>query len=409
MNLTCRSCGSALSRTVLDLGDQPLANSYPQSAEECATEQRYPLHVRVCERCWLVQLPEVVSPEEIFRDYAYFSSYSASWTEHMRDFAVGAIERWALDEDSLVVEAASNDGYLLRHFADRSVPVLGIEPALNVAEHAASLGIPTRAEFFTEELGSTLRDEGRSADLLVGNNVLAHVPDINDFVAGVHRLLKPEGVASFEFPHLIEMLRLAAFDTIYHEHFSYLSLLSVEAVLRRHGLRAIDVELLATHGGSYRLTACHDSASHTATPRVAAQRRAEETLGLGSVDAYVGFADRSQARAAGVIEFLRDASRQGRRVAAYGAAAKGNTLLNFCGIGTGEIPYVVDRSPHKQGRFLPGSHLPVRDPEVLFTDRPDELLLLAWNLADEIRGQVGPRCDWGMRFVTTAPEIRALA
>ena len=408
MNPRCRSCGAVLTQTLIDLGEQPLANSYPASPEECEQESRYPLHVRVCQSCWLVQLPEVVSPDHIFSDYAYFSSYSDSWVEHARQFADSAISRWDLDAGSLVVEIASNDGYLLQHFAARGIPVLGIEPAANVAEVALSRGIPTRTEFFTTALATQLEAEGIAADVIVGNNVLAHVPELNDFISGVRALLRPSGVASFEFPQLLAMFELASFDTIYHEHFSYFSLLSVETAFQRHRMRVVDVELLPTHGGSYRVSVCHEAASHESTPRVEQQRGAEAAAGLGSSSAYQRFAEQSRARADSVCRFLDDVRGRGERVAAYGAAAKGNTLLNYCSVSTDDVAYVVDRNPHKQGLVLPGSHLPIRDPAVLLEDRPDHLLILPWNLSAEIREQVAPRCDWNMSFVTTVPHARVL-
>ena len=408
MSLSCRSCGALLTQTLIDLGEQPLANSYPRSLEDGQREPRYPLHVRVCQQCWLVQLPEVVSPERIFSDYAYFSSFSDTWVEHSRKFADAATDRWQLGPDSLVLEVASNDGYLLQHFAARGVPVLGIEPAANVAEVARSRGLPTRSEFFTADLAAGLRDEGITADLIVGNNVLAHVPELNDFVAGIKAILRPNGIASFEFPQLLEMFDLVAFDTIYHEHFSYFSLLSAEAVFRRHELQVIDAELLPTHGGSYRLTVAHQDGPHRAAPRVDERRRVEAEAGLGESSAYQRFAEEARARTDSVRSFLDDSRRRERRVVAYGAAAKGNTLLNHCSVTADDIGYVVDRSPHKQGLFLPGSHLPIRDPASLAEDRPDYLLILPWNITDEIRAQVSAACDWEMGFVTTVPRARVL-
>jgi SAM-dependent methyltransferase len=404
----CRSCGAVLGRTVFDLGEMPLANEYPGTELECESEPRYPLQIRLCEHCWLVQLDETVPPGQLFSDYAYFSSYSDSWVRHAEAFADAARERWRLDNRSLVVEVASNDGYLLRHFVTRDVPVLGIDPAENVVEAAREAGVPTEVAFFGLELAEGLTQRGVAADLLVANNVLAHVPDTNDFVAGLQRLLAPEGILSIEFPELATMLLGAQFDQIYHEHVFYFSLLSCEALLGRNGLRVIDVERLPTHGGSLRVTACSDAAGHAEEESVEARRRHERQLELAVVDTYDAFAAAAEGRAASVRTFLQGAVSGCQQVAAYGAAAKGNTLLNYCGVSTAQIGYVVDRSPHKQGRFLPGSHLPVLAPERLLLDRPDFVLVLAWNLLDEIMASLPEATEWGSRFVTTMPTLTVL-
>ncbi|MGD0287025.1 MAG: class I SAM-dependent methyltransferase [Acidimicrobiales bacterium] len=405
----CRSCGAVLGRTVFDLGLVPLANEYPTSERECETEQRFPLKVRLCEQCWLLQLEEAVPPSRLFSDYAYFSSYSDTWMSHARQFVEDSRERWHLDSQSLVVEVASNDGYLLRHFVDLGIPVLGIDPAENVVPTAIAAGVPTEVGFFGLDLAEQLAKRGVAADLVVANNVFAHVPDTNDFAAGIARVLAPEGVFSIEFPELATMLLGAQFDQIYHEHVFYFSLLSCESVLGRGGLRVIDVERLATHGGSLRVTACHDSAGHREEASVGLKRDNEIELGLAGADAYDTFASAANQRADSVRSFLERAASDGKRVVGYGAAAKGNTLLNYCGASTHEIAYVVDRSPHKQGHFLPGTHLPVFAPEKLLADRPDYVLVLAWNLLDEVQTSLSQVREWGGSFVTTMPNLSVLA
>ena len=406
---TCRSCGAALGRTVFDLGLVPLANEYPASERECETEQRFPLKVRLCEQCWLLQLEEAVPPSRLFSDYAYFSSYSDTWMSHAKQFVDSSRERWQLDERSLVVEVASNDGYLLRHFVALGIPVLGIDPAENVVPTALAAGVPTEVGFFGLDLAERLAEQGVRADLVVANNVFAHVPDTNDFAAGVARVLAPEGVLSIEFPELATMLLGTQFDQIYHEHVFYFSLLSCESILRRNGLRVIDVERLATHGGSLRVTACHNSAGHREEVPVNLKREEELQLGLAGTDAYDAFASGANRRAASVRSFLESAAANGKRVVGYGAAAKGNTLLNYCGVSTREVAYVVDRSPHKQGHFLPGTHLPVFAPEKLLSDRPDYVIVLAWNLLDEVQASLPEVRGWGGSFVTTMPSLTVLA
>ena len=406
---TCRSCGAALGRTVFDLGLVPLANEYPASERECETEQRFPLKVRLCEQCWLLQLEEAVPPSRLFSDYAYFSSYSDTWMSHAKQFVDSSRERWQLDERSLVVEVASNDGYLLRHFVALGIPVLGIDPAENVVPTALAAGVPTEVGFFGLDLAERLAEQGVRADLVVANNVFAHVPDTNDFAAGVARVLAPEGVLSIEFPELATMLLGTQFDQIYHEHVFYFSLLSCESILRRNGLRVIDVERLATHGGSLRVTACHNSAGHREEVPVSLKREEELQLGLAGTDAYDAFVSGANRRAASVRSFLESAAANGKRVVGYGAAAKGNTLLNYCGVSTREVAYVVDRSPHKQGHFLPGTHLPVFAPEKLLSDRPDYVIVLAWNLLDEVQASLPEVRGWGGSFVTTMPSLTVLA
>jgi hypothetical protein len=406
----CRSCGAPLTTTFVDLGETPLANSYV-TAEEVAEgrERRFPLHARVCGQCFLVQVDEPVSPEAIFSDYAYFSSMSDSWVAHARRYALAMIDRFALGPRSMVVEIASNDGYLLRHFLAAGVPALGVEPAANVAAAAVASGVPTEVAFFGRATAAWLSTRGVSADLIAANNVLAHVPDIRDFVAGFPILLAAEGVATFEFPHLLNLIHDVQFDTIYHEHFSYLSLTAVETVFALAGLRAFDVEPLSTHGGSLRLFACRAGAAHRQTERLVALRAKERAAGLDRLDAYRGFAPRVEAVKRDFLAFLAAARAEGKRVAAYGAAAKGNTFLNVCGIGADDIVCVFDRSPAKQGLLLPGSHIPILAPERLADARPDYLLVLPWNLIDEIRAQTERIADWGGRWVVALPRFEVIA
>jgi SAM-dependent methyltransferase len=403
----CRFCGTPLTTTLVDLGDTPLANSY-LSADEVASGQegRYPLHARVCGACFLVQVDEPVTPDAIFSDYAYFSSFSESWVEHARLYAQAMIARFDLGADSLVVEIASNDGYLLQHFVHAGVKVLGIEPAANVAPAAVARGVPTEVAFFGRETAGRLAAKGVAADLTAANNVLAHVPDIRDFVSGFALILKPEGVATFEFPHLLNLMRDVQFDTIYHEHFSYLSLVAVEKVFAATGLRAFDVEEIPTHGGSLRLFACRADAAHVETERLRALRAKERAFGLDNLDTFRGFAPRVEAVKRSFLAFLDKAKAEGKSVAAYGAAAKGNTFLNVCGVGVDRIGHVFDRSTAKQGKFLPGSHIPILAPDRIAEIQPDYLVILPWNLLGEISTSMAFISDWGGRFVTAVPETR---
>ncbi len=401
----CQACGAPLTRTLVDLGLSPLANSFvPPGARE--PDPAYPLHARVCDRCLLVQVDTVVAPEHIFRDYAYFSSYSESWLEHCRRYARMAIERFALSAASKVVEVASNDGYLLTNFIAAGIPCLGVEPAANVAEVARAKGVPTEVAFFGVETAQRLAAAGHAADLIAAKNVLAHVPDINDFVGGVRVLLKPDGVFTVEFPHLLNLIREVQFDTIYHEHFTYLSLLALERIFVRHGLRVFDIERLPTHGGSLRVFVCHAASARTEQPGVAAVRNSEKDARLDVPGGYEGFAERVEQVRNGLFAFLDAARSSGRRIAAYGAAAKGNTLLNYCGIGADRIAFVADKSPAKQGRLLPGSRIPVCGPETIFAQRPDYVLILPWNLREEIADQLAPIRAWGGQFVTAIPDVR---
>jgi SAM-dependent methyltransferase len=406
---SCRFCGAPLELLFADLGSSPLANSYRTAAELAQVEKFYPLAVRVCERCWLCQLPEAASPEEIFGDYAYFSSYSTSWVEHARRYAEAMIERFGLGSDHQVVEIASNDGYLLRHFQERRVPVLGIEPAANVAEAAKALGIPTEVRFFGRAAADDLAGRGLAADLLLGNNVLAHVPDLNDFVAGLARLMKPTGVLTMEFPHLVRLVDENQFDTIYHEHFSYFSLVAVQRVFAAHGLELFDVEELPTHGGSLRVYAQRASEGRQPVgPRVAELLVLERGLGVESRAYYERFAEQVRETKRKLLEFLIAERRAGKSIVGYGAPAKGNTLLNFCGIRQDFLDYTVDASPHKQGKFLPGTGIPIHAPAKILETKPDYVLILPWNLRQEISAQMAAIRDWGGRFVVAVPATAVL-
>jgi hypothetical protein len=400
----CLGCGAALTRTLADLGCTPLANAFVP-IERSEPDPVYPLHARVCDRCLLVQVEPVLPPAAIFSDYAYFSSYSDSWLAHCRGYCDMAIERFALTRQSKVVEIASNDGYLLKNFVAAGIPCLGIEPAANIADVARGRGVPTEIAFFGAETARRLAAHGQQADLLVAKNVLAHVPDINDFVVGIAILLKAQGVFTVEFPHLLNLIREVQFDTIYHEHFTYLSLMAIERVFHRHGLRVFDVESIATHGGSLRLFVCHGRSDRSEQPGVATVRDQERLARLDRPEGYDGFAARVEAVRASLMAFLDGVRAQSRKVAAYGAAAKGNTLLNFCGIGSDRIAFVADRSPVKQGKRLPGSRIPVRAPADIFAEKPDYVLILPWNLREEISGQLAGVRDWGGKLVTAIPSI----
>jgi hypothetical protein len=401
----CLGCEQPLSHTVVDLGMHPPCESFVAPEDARAMEPTWPLRVYVCDRCFLVQLPPDVDPRAIFREYAYFSSYSSSWLEHAERYVREVTARFGLDERSFVVELASNDGYLLRNFVAAGIPALGVEPAANVARAAVAQGVPTLVEFFTAELGRRLAAERGHADLICGANVLAQVPPIHDFLEGVRALLAPRGVFTFEFPHLLRMIESTQFDTVYHEHYLYLSLLSLEPILARHGLRLFDVEELATHGGSLRVYGTHaGEQSHADTPRVDAVRRAEAEAGLATLDGYRRFAERVRELKHALLTLLIELRRAGKHVVAYGAAGKGNTLLNYCGIGPDLVEYVVDRNPYKQGRLLPGSRIPIHPPARLRETRPDYVLLLPWNLRDEILLEHAYVSEWGGRFIVPIPR-----
>jgi SAM-dependent methyltransferase len=403
----CRVCGAALTVTVVDLGRQPLANAYVRPGTE-ASEARYPLHARFCEECFLVQVDDVVPAAEIFTDYAYFSSYSDSWVDHARCFAEMAVERFSLTADAFVVEVASNDGYLLKHFVARGVPVLGIEPADNVADVARTAGVPTQTRFFGLETAAAVVAARGPADLVVANNVLGHVPDLNDFVAGLAAAVAGDGVIAIEVPHLLPLVERTEFDTIYHEHYSYFSLLAASGVLARHDLRVFDVEQLPTHGGSIRILATPSGGTHPTSTAVADLLADERAAGLDRPEGFAGFAARAAACRDDLLAFLGRVGRAGEMVVAYGAAAKGNTLLNYAGVGAGDIAYVADRNPHKKGRLLPGTHIPVVDPERIDIDTPPIVLILPWNLRQEITAQLDHIRDWGGRFVVAVPTIEEI-
>jgi SAM-dependent methyltransferase len=406
----CRSCRAPLTHIFLDLGSQPLANSYPTPDDVAAgPEAVFPLKVRVCARCFLVQADDAVPAEAIFGgDYAYFSSYSATWVEHARRYALAMVERFNLGPESLVVEVASNDGYLLQHFVALDVPVLGIEPSGNTADAARARGVPTEALFFNLATASKLAARGVQADLIAANNVLAHVPDLPSFIAGFPQVLKAEGVLTFEFPHLLNLIDEVQFDTIYHEHFSYLSLLALEPVLNANGLRPFDAERLPTHGGSLRLFCVHVGSMREETQALADLRQAERSGGLQRLATYEGFPSRVEAVRDSFLQFLAGAKADGRKVAAYGAAAKGVTFLNTCGVGVEDILAVFDDNPVKQGRLMPGSHVPILAPDQLGEMRPDYVVILPWNLREEIARRFAGISAWGGRFVLGRPTTQVL-
>jgi 2-polyprenyl-3-methyl-5-hydroxy-6-metoxy-1,4-benzoquinol methylase len=403
----CRFCGSTLQHTFVDLGMSPLCESYLQLDQLNQREPFYPLHVYVCENCFLVQLEEYVSAEEIFSEYAYFSSYADSWVQHAKDYAETVVERFRLDQRSYVVEIASNDGYLLQHFVAKGIPVLGIEPAANIVEAAIDKGISTVVKFFGEKTARELVAEGKQPDLLVGNNVLAQVPDLNDFVKGMKILLSPQGIITMEFPHLMRLVEGNQFDTIYHEHFSYFSFVTIKKVFAAHDLTIFDVEELSTHGGSLRIYARHtEDTSKPIGPEVPELRANEETAGLTRLEYYFSFAERVKETKRKLLDFLIRAKRERKSIAGYGAPGKGNTLLNYCGIGTDFLDYTVDRNPYKQGKFLPGTHIPIFHPDKIKETKPDYVLILPWNFKDEIMEQVRYIRDWGGQFVVPIPKVK---
>jgi SAM-dependent methyltransferase len=406
--LICRGCGASVRESLVDLGVQPLSNAYVPAGQADVSEPFYPLHPMVCERCFLVQLGVFETPDQIFGDYAYFSSYSTSWLEHCRAHVESSIGRIGLNGDSFVVEIASNDGYLLTSFVERGIRVLGIEPAANVADEARRNGVATKTAFFGAAEGDAVRAEHGPADMMLANNVLAHVPDIHDFVEGFRRLLAPSGVVTIEFPHLVPLLEQTQFDTIYHEHFSYLSLLALDPVFAGHGLRVIDVDRLATHGGSLRLWVSHTGSQHVPSGAVDALRALEHDRGLNRLETYRAFAARVRKVKRDLLRFLIDAAERNERVVAYGAAAKGNTLLNYCGVRSDLVSFVVDRNPHKQGMLLPGVRLSIEPVEHLRATRPDYVLILPWNLTEEITAQMKEVRSWGGRFVVAVPELTVL-
>ncbi len=402
---TCRFCASTGLETFIDLGETPLANSYVSPEDAASQDACYPLHARVCSNCFLVQVADAVPPDKIFSHYAYFSSFSTSWVSHAKNYATMAARRLNLSPDSLVVEVASNDGYLLQHFVAMDIPVLGVEPAANIALEAEQKGVRTEVAFFGHQTARDLRSQYGAADLTAANNVLAHVPDINDFVAGFAEILKPQGVATFEFPHLLSLMAETQFDTIYHEHFSYLSLYAVEQCFERHGMRVFDVEGLPTHGGSLRVWACLAGADYEVCDGLEKVRHQEATAGINRLESYQGFAPRVAKIRDDLLGFLHGAHDHGKTVAAYGAAAKGNTLLNFSRVTPDLITCVADANPHKQGTLLPGSRIAVISPQELDNQKPDYILILPWNLRQEISSSMDHVRQWGGQFVVAIPEL----
>ena len=407
--MNCRHCAHSLQHVFLDLGFAPPSNAYLTAADLRAPETYFPLKLFVCERCWLVQTEDYARADELFRsDYAYFSSTSRLWLDHAARYCQQISERLRLGSASHVVEVASNDGYLLKNFAAAGIPCLGIEPTASTAAAAIALGVPTLQEFFGLELAQRLVAEGRAAGLVLGNNVFAHVPDINDFTAGIKALLKPDGVVTLEFPHLLELIDGVQFDTVYHEHFSYLSLTTVDSIFRRAGLRIWDVQKLSTHGGSLRVFGCHAGSARAAEPAVAALLAEERARGLTDLSSYLGFQALAERVKNGFLDYLLGCARAGKRVGGFGAAAKGNTLLNFAGVKPDLLPFVCDTATSKQGKFLPGSHVPILAPSALRELRPDIVLILPWNIADELVGAHGYVKEWGGEFVTAIPELRVI-
>ncbi len=403
----CRFCGTSLNHTFVDLGVSPLANSYLKTEELQRMEPFYPLHVYVCNTCYLVQLPLFQSPEEIFSDYAYFSSYSDSWLKHANAYTQLMIDRFRFDSQSKVIEIASNDGYLLQYFKEKGIPVLGIEPAKNVAEAAQKAGIPTIVKFFGTQTARELVHEGVQADLLLGNNVLAHVPDINDFLQGMKILLKPNGIITMEFPHLMKLMDENQFDTIYHEHFSYFSFVAVEKICENHGLTIFDVDELPTHGGSLRIYARHtEDDSRPIQEKVFLLRSREKADGFLSLEHYLSFSERVKEIKRNILTFLIEVKRKGKSIVGYGAPAKGNTLLNYCGIRPDFVDYTVDRSPYKQSHYLPGTHIPIYSPDKIKETKPDYVLILPWNIKEEIMEQMSYIREWNGQFVVFIPDVK---
>lgn len=405
----CRHCGSTLTHVFLDLGFAPPSNAYLTAEDLSRPEKSYPLKIRVCDRCWLVQTEDYAQADELFSpDYAYFSSTSRTWLAHAASYAEQMTRQLSLGPDSLVIEIASNDGYLLKNFVAAGVPCLGIEPTASTAAAAEQIGVPTLREFFGEALGRKLAADGKQADLVAGNNVYAHVPDINDFTRGMKAVLKPHGTITLEFPHLMRLIEQTQFDTVYHEHFSYLSLHSVERIFRNAGLRLCDVQALPTHGGSLRVFGCHAEDPRPEAPAVKRLRAEEAARGLQTIGTYTQFQARAERVKDDLLEFLIRQKRAGKTVAAYGAAAKGNTLLNFGGVKPDLLPFVCDAAAAKQGKFMPGSHIPILPPAGLRSVRPDFVLILPWNIAAEVQAEQAAVRQWGGRFVVAVPELTVL-
>jgi len=407
--MNCRFCHQPLKQVFLDLGVTPLSNSFLTKEQLPNKEAFYPLKTYICDKCFLVQLDEFESPEAIFSDYAYFSSYSTSWLNHCHDYADKMVAELKLNQNSLVMEVASNDGYLLQFFNAAGVPVLGIEPAANVAAQAIKNGINTRIDFFNSKTARDLCNAGQTADLLIGNNVLAHVPELNDFVSSLKMVLNPDGVITMEFPHLMRLIDDIQFDTIYHEHFSYFSYLTVENIFASHGLTIYDVEELPTHGGSLRIYAGHqDDKGKVISPRITELKNREMTAGYLNLEFYLQFQTRVFECKRQILAFLITAKNEGKSIVAYGAPAKGNTLLNYCGTKDDFIDYVVDKNTYKQGKYLPGTRLPIIKPDAIFETKPDLVLILPWNLQNEVMEQMRDIKEWGGQFVVTHPELKVL-
>lgn len=407
--MNCRFCKNELHQTFLDLGFAPPSNSYLNAKDLSRPEQYYPLRVMVCESCWLVQTQDFANADEFFNaSYAYFSSTSASWLDHAKRYCADITTRLGLGPQSFVIEVASNDGYLLRNFVTAGVPCLGIEPTASTAAAAEALGVPTLREFFGEALGNQLVSEGRKADLIIGNNVFAHVPDINDFTKGLATVLKENAVVTLEFPHLLNLIRLCQFDTVYHEHFSYLSLAVVQRIFAKAGLRIFDVEELSTHGGSLRIYGCLTGARHHQMPSVEKIIQQEREVGLESIDIFCGFQAKANAVKDALLSFLIDAKRKGQKVVGYGAAAKGNSLLNFAGVKPDLLPFICDAAPSKQNKFMPGSHISILAPDALITADADFVLILPWNIAKEVMEKTKPLLPTKTRYVVAVPELMVL-
>lgn len=403
----CRFSGQPLHHTFVDLGMSPLANAYLTAEQLNQAEKYYPLHAYVAEDTLLVQLEQFETPDNIFSDYAYFSSYSESWLKHAQTYTDMIVDKFGFNQNSQIIEIASNDGYLLQYFVEQNIPVLGIEPAANIAKFAQEKGIPSLVKFFGVQTAKELVLQGTQADLLIGNNVLAHVPNLNDFIAGIKLILKPNGILTMEFPHVLQLIEQNQFDTIYHEHFSYFSFLTVEKIFAAHNLTLFDVEELPTHGGSLRIYAKHENVAQPSIhQRVHALKEKEIAAGLDLVETYITFGEKVKATKRKLLSFLLSAKEQGKSIVGYGAPAKGNTLLNYCGIGRDFIDYTVDRNPHKQGLFLPGTHIPIYHPDIIRETKPDYVLILPWNLKEEIMEQIAYIDEWGGQFVVPIPEVQ---
>ena len=408
--MSCRLCGEEIQDLFVDLGATPVANSFLSKEQLKKMEPYFPLDVHVCRQCFLVQVAEYERADDIFNsDYAYFSSFSDSWLAHCKKYVEEMSERFALDQNSQVIEVASNDGYLLQYFKEKSVPVLGVEPTANTAKVAMDKGIPTEVKFFGEQTAKELIEAGKAADLMLANNVVAHVPDLNDFLKGFKIALKPEGRVTFEFPHLKNLMDYAQFDTIYHEHFSYFSFLTIEEALKRQGLEVFDVQELPTHGGSLRVFAKHaENTLQEILPSVESMRKREQEAGYDKIETYKAFDQKVKKVKNDLLRFLIDSSESGKRVVGYGAPAKGNTLLNYCGVKPDLIEYTVDRSTYKQNLYLPGTRIPIYEPEKIMQDKPDYVLILPWNLKEEIKGKMSEISSWGGKFVVAIPELQIL-